>query len=125
MPAPSTSDVVAELWAKLLVNCAYNAISALAQASYAQLAALPAIREVQVADFVRQFVGEHLLQAQRVEVGGLGEFGQFTNRTMLAKVVANDSNHWAGVPFRPKTKSLPSVIRSVRTRDASLPRPRG
>ena len=40
-------DVMAELWSKLLVNCAYNAISALAQAPYARLAALPEIRELQ------------------------------------------------------------------------------
>lgn len=42
-----SSDVTAELWSKLLVNCAYNAISALAQAPYARLAALPEIRELQ------------------------------------------------------------------------------
>jgi 2-dehydropantoate 2-reductase len=42
-----SDDVMAELWSKLLVNCAYNAISALAQAPYARLAALPEIRELQ------------------------------------------------------------------------------
>ena len=42
-----SADVIAELWAKLLVNCAYNAISALAQAPYARLAALTEIRELQ------------------------------------------------------------------------------
>ena len=42
-----SSDVMAELWSKLMVNCAYNAISGLAQATYAQLAAMPAIRELQ------------------------------------------------------------------------------
>jgi 2-dehydropantoate 2-reductase len=40
-------DVMTELWSKLLLNCAYNAISALAQAPYAQLAALPDVRVVQ------------------------------------------------------------------------------
>jgi 2-dehydropantoate 2-reductase len=44
-----SADVMAELWSKLLVNCAYNAISALAQAPYAKLAAQPEVREVQVA----------------------------------------------------------------------------
>jgi 2-dehydropantoate 2-reductase len=42
-----SDDVMAELWAKLLVNCAFNAISALAQAPYGRLVALPEIREVQ------------------------------------------------------------------------------
>jgi 2-dehydropantoate 2-reductase len=30
-----------------MVNCAYNAVSGIAQATYAQLAALPAVRELQ------------------------------------------------------------------------------
>ena len=47
VPVRISADVVAELWSKLMVNCAYNAISGLAQATYAQLAALPAIRELQ------------------------------------------------------------------------------
>lgn len=41
------ADVMAELWSKLLLNCAYNAISALAQAPYARVAALPDVRAVQ------------------------------------------------------------------------------
>ena len=47
VPVRISDDVTAELWSKLMVNCAYNAISGLAQASYAQLAALPAVRELQ------------------------------------------------------------------------------
>jgi 2-dehydropantoate 2-reductase len=50
-----SSDVVAELWSKLMVNCAYNAISGLAQQPYGRMAALPAIREVQHA-VVREVV---------------------------------------------------------------------
>jgi len=46
-------DVVAELWSKLMVNCAYNAISALAQASYGEMVELAPIRELQ-----RTIVGE-------------------------------------------------------------------
>lgn len=48
-----SADVVAELWSKLMVNCAYNAISALAQAPYGEMAALAPIRELQ-----RSVVGE-------------------------------------------------------------------
>lgn len=47
VPVRISADVTAELWSKLMVNCAYNAISALAQAPYAQLAALPPVRELQ------------------------------------------------------------------------------
>jgi len=50
-----SADVRAELWSKLLVNCAYNAISGLAQLPYARLAALPAIRDLQ-AEVVREVV---------------------------------------------------------------------
>jgi len=48
-----SADVVAELWSKLMVNCAYNAISALAQSSYGAMVALAPIRELQ-----RTVVGE-------------------------------------------------------------------
>ena len=47
VPVRISPDVMAELWGKLMVNCAYNAISGLAQASYGQLAALAPIRELQ------------------------------------------------------------------------------
>ena len=47
VPVRISEDVRRELWEKLIVNCAYNAISALAQASYARLAALPVVVELQ------------------------------------------------------------------------------
>ena len=40
VPVRISADVMAELWSKLMVNCAYNAISGIAQASYGKLAAL-------------------------------------------------------------------------------------
>jgi 2-dehydropantoate 2-reductase len=46
VPVKVSPDVMAELWNKLMVNCAFNAISGLAQANYGQLAALPAVREL-------------------------------------------------------------------------------
>ena len=53
VPVRVSADVMAELWSKLMVNCAYNAISGLAQATYGQLSALPAVVELQ-----RAVVGE-------------------------------------------------------------------
>jgi 2-dehydropantoate 2-reductase len=58
-----SGDVMAELWSKLLVNCAYNAISALAQAPYAKLAAQPEIRAIQQA-IVREVIA--LAQAEGI-----------------------------------------------------------
>lgn len=46
VPVRISRDVMVELWTKLMVNCAYNAISALAQLPYGEMTALPAIREV-------------------------------------------------------------------------------
>ncbi|MBA4176183.1 MAG: 2-dehydropantoate 2-reductase [Leptothrix sp. (in: Bacteria)] len=42
-----SSDAMHELWAKLVVNCACNAVSALAQASYGEMAAVPAVHGLQ------------------------------------------------------------------------------
>ena len=55
VPVRVSQDVMAELWSKLMVNCAYNAISGLAQQPYGNLAALAPIRELQQA-VVREVV---------------------------------------------------------------------
>ena len=55
VPVVVSAEVMVELWRKLMLNCAYNAISALAQQPYGRMAALPAIREVQHA-MVREVV---------------------------------------------------------------------
>ncbi len=55
VPVRISPDVIGELWRKLMVNCAYNAISALTRQPYGRMAALPAIVEVQRA-VVREVV---------------------------------------------------------------------
>jgi 2-dehydropantoate 2-reductase len=55
VPVRISADVMAELWSKLMVNCAYNAISGIAQAAYGKLAALDEVRELQEA-VVREVV---------------------------------------------------------------------
>lgn len=42
-----SDDVRTELWSKLMVNCAYNALSALGHAHYARIASLPPLRDLQ------------------------------------------------------------------------------
>lgn len=59
VPVRVSADVVGELWSKLLVNCAYNAISALTQLPYGEIAAQPEIRATQ-----RAVVGEVLAVAR-------------------------------------------------------------
>jgi 2-dehydropantoate 2-reductase len=55
VPVRISADVMGELWTKLMVNCAWNAVSALSQQPYGRIAALPAIRAVQH-DVVREVV---------------------------------------------------------------------
>ncbi len=84
-----SADVIAELWSKLLVNCAYNAISALAQAPYAKLAAQPEVREVQIA-----IVREVIALARR--------------RRRRAAVRATRCRRWSGSPPRcPRSSPRP------------------
>ena len=65
VPVRVSADVVAELWSKLMVNCAYNAVSGLAQVPYGRLAAMPAVRELQHA-VVREVVA--LAEAEGVDL---------------------------------------------------------
>jgi 2-dehydropantoate 2-reductase len=46
VPVTISGDVAAELWGKLVVNCAYNALSAITQLPYGKLIEGPGIREV-------------------------------------------------------------------------------
>ena len=65
VPVQVVPDVVGALWTKLLVNCAYNAVSGLAQQPYGRMAALPEVVALQQA-VVREVVavaaaeGRHL-----------------------------------------------------------------
>jgi len=46
IPVRISDNIDVELWTKLTMNCAYNAISALAQARYGQMVAMPEVRDV-------------------------------------------------------------------------------
>jgi 2-dehydropantoate 2-reductase len=46
VPVTVSDNVAGELWAKLVVNCAYNALSAITQLPYGKMIAGPGIREV-------------------------------------------------------------------------------
>ena len=49
VPVQISLNVMAELWSKLMINCAFNAISGLAQIQYEKLAALESVRSTQTA----------------------------------------------------------------------------
>jgi len=46
VPVTISGDVAAELWGKLVVNCAYNALSAITQLPYGKMIQGPGVREV-------------------------------------------------------------------------------
>jgi 2-dehydropantoate 2-reductase len=68
VPVQISQNVMVELWSKLMINCAFNAISGLAQIQYGKLAALASVRSTQIALVkeviaVAQADGIHLSEA--------------------------------------------------------------
>jgi 2-dehydropantoate 2-reductase len=46
VPCPVSEDIVAALWTKLTINCAFNAVSALGQSRYGRMAREAAVRDL-------------------------------------------------------------------------------
>src|SRR5262249_20663938 len=65
VPTRLSHDVEGELWWKLILNCAYNAVSALGRSRYGPMMAMPEIREV-MSEAVREIVA--LANAKGVQV---------------------------------------------------------
>ncbi|MFN9449382.1 MAG: ketopantoate reductase family protein [Rubrivivax sp.] len=82
-------DVIGDLWRKLMVNCACNAVSALTQQPYGRMAALPAIVNLQRA-VVRAVVREVVRRG--VELG----VPTSVNQALHALVKLIDVNRNAG-----------------------------
>ena len=126
-----SSDVMAELWSKLMVNCAYNAISALAQAPYERLAAQPEVRMIQHA-IVREVVAlakaegiglqlESSLQAmERIAIAMPAQFSSTAQDMARRKPSEIDHlngfiarrGHELGVPV-PINQSLTALVKLV------------
>ena len=68
VPVRVSDNVTGELWAKLIVNCAYNALSAITQLPYARLVAGEGVEEL-----LRDVVGECLAVAQGAGVSVPGD----------------------------------------------------
>ncbi len=63
VPTEVSESVVGALWAKLIVNCAYNALSAVAQLPYGRMMNVDGVRDV-----MRDVVAECLAVAERSNV---------------------------------------------------------
>jgi 2-dehydropantoate 2-reductase len=65
IPTLISDNVEGELWWKLVLNCAYNAVSALGRSRYGSMTAMPQIRLV-MSETVREIIA--LAQAKEVRV---------------------------------------------------------
>ncbi|MDH5331919.1 MAG: 2-dehydropantoate 2-reductase [Aquincola sp.] len=97
VPVRISPDVMAELWSKLMVNCAYNAISGLAQMPYGQMAALPAIVEVQRA-VVREVVAVAQAEGQHLPLDAALEAMASIARAMPAQLSSTAQDMARGKP---------------------------
>ena len=68
VPCRVSDNIEAELWTKLVMNCAYNAIAALSRARYGRIAANPWTR-----DLLRQAVEETLAVARAAGVRDMSD----------------------------------------------------
>ena len=90
-------DVMGELWSKLMVNCAYNAISGLAQRPYGQMAALPAILELQRA-VVREVVAVAQAAGQKLPLDAALEAMERIAHAMPAQLSSTAQDMVRGKP---------------------------
>jgi 2-dehydropantoate 2-reductase len=63
VPTTTSENVLGALWAKLIINCSYNALSAIAQLPYGRLIEVPGIR-----DLMKDVVSECLAVAEGLRV---------------------------------------------------------
>jgi 2-dehydropantoate 2-reductase len=141
VPCRVSDNVEGELWLKLLMNCAYNAISALGRSQYKRMAA-----SGEVQDVMRAVVGEVLAVAEaagvRMPAGDLVEatlklassMPEATSSTAqdLARGKPSEVDHLNGFVFRkgrelgvpaPANQTLHALVKLLE--NAPAPRPAG
>jgi len=97
VPVRISPDVMGELWSKLMVNCAYNAISGLTQLPYGRMAALPAVVEVQRA-VVREVVAVAQADGQSLPLDAALEAMRNIARAMPAQLSSTAQDMARGKP---------------------------
>lgn len=134
VPVEISESVMAELWGKLVVNCAYNAVSALSQMPYGQIVAVPAMRDLMDAAVcevvaVAQADGIGLeLKAARAATEKIGQTmaGQRSSTAQdVARAKPTEIEHLNGLIVRrglalgiatPVNQALYALIKLVETR---------
>jgi 2-dehydropantoate 2-reductase len=97
VPVEVSPDVQGELWRKLMVNCAYNAISALTQSPYGPMAALASIVEVQRA-VVREVVAVAQADGQNLSLAAALEAMEGIARAMPSQFSSTAQDMARGKP---------------------------
>jgi 2-dehydropantoate 2-reductase len=128
VPTEVSDNVIGELWAKLIVNCAYNAISAIAQLPYGRMTKVAGVRDV-MRDVVTECVAVAAQQNVRLPenvaetVLGLAELmpNQFSSTAQdLARGRRSEIGHLNGYVVRtgqacgvatPVNRALLSMVR--------------
>ena len=92
-----SDDVMNELWAKLLVNCAYNAISAITQQPYGRMVELAPIRELQQA-VVGEVLAVAAAEGRDLDPRQAAEAVQHIGRSMAGQVSSTAQDLARGKP---------------------------
>ena len=141
VPCKVSDNVEGELWLKLLMNCAYNAVSALGLSQYKRMAASPEIVEV-MKSVVREVLAVAQAACVRMPPGDLVEAAcrladsmpEATSSTAqdLARGKPSEIDHLNGFVFRrgqalgvptPVNRTLHALVRLLER--AASPRPGG
>lgn len=114
IPTTVSDDVQAALWSKLLVNCAYNALSALGRAPYARIAAMPALRDVQ------QAIVDEVIAVAHADGVTLSREASLTAVQRIAETMANQLSSTAQDMMRGKPSEIDHLNGFVAQRGAAL-----
>ncbi len=114
IPCRVSDNVAADLWTKMMINCAYNAISALARARYGRIVANPWTRAV-----MRQVIEEATAVACASGVR-FGDVNLIDVGLKLAETMSNATSSTAQDIARGKRTEIDSLNGYVAQRGAEL-----
>jgi 2-dehydropantoate 2-reductase len=114
IPTTVSDDVQAALWSKLLVNCAYNALSALGRAPYARIRALAPLRDLQ------QTIVDEVIAVARADGVTLPREASLTAVQRIAETMADQLSSTAQDMMRGKPSEIDHLNGFVARRGAEL-----
>ena len=114
VPCAVTEDIAAALWTKLVINCAFNAVSALGRARYERMAKLGPVREV-----MTRAVKEAVAVATSSDVA-LDEAALLTEVWRVADALAGQHSSTAQDIARGKTTEIDALNGYIVSRGDAL-----